>query len=137
MSLTMGTSKASDTCSSETTGGFCVSTALGAPLASRASSCRIALRTAWVLRSAGCRRSVSRRSAIRQHRQQNLRDEIVDDQNQDARRHDGACRALTDALRAARRVQTEVARGDRDQTAEHEWLRQPLHEIVRDVAECE
>src|SRR6478672_5876531 len=137
MSSRIGTLNASETCSSCTTGTSGRRWTGSAPSASFFSSLRIAWRTDADLRSpsgtvrrsvSGARRSFPRSTSdIAEQRQQELRDEIVDDENQNARRHHRPRRALSHALGAAGRAETEVAGGDRDQAAEDERLRQPLN----------
>src|SRR5215467_3425840 len=114
MSWTIGTSNASDTWSSWTTGTIGSRDAdevlpFGdSSCASAASSERIARRTA-----AGCRLdALAARlgsSTIRQHRQQQLRDEVVDDEDQYARRHDRLCRAMADTFCSTRRAEAVIA----------------------------
>src|SRR5579884_1471276 len=73
-------------------------------------------------------------AAIGEEREQELRDEVIGDQDQDARRHDRSRSALPHALGSTGGSETEITCRDRDDGAEDKRLRQTLNEVVRQIA---
>src|SRR5205085_6935809 len=77
------------------------------------------------------------RPSCDEHREQQLREEVVNDKDHDARRDDGPGGALADAFGAASCGEAEVARGNRDDSSKYERFGDTLNEVIGDVTQEE